>query len=178
MIRRAFLFLLSRFEAEVIGQEECPLMVRWTIADLKFTKLLVHYFPPNVSDRDPHDHPRSFVTLVLHGRYFDTSWEDYGGERVPTIECVETGAVRYRSATHLHIVETDDLGCWTIVVMGPLVREWGFMRLGTGRWWPWGKYIQRFGGVIRCDAPPDTMGVEPEAGDPDHRHHKRTEPPG
>lgn len=146
------------------------MMLRWEFLDLKVMKAMVHYFPAEVSDRDPHDHPRSFVTLVLRGNYRDESWET--GDETHTAsgiplppphgERLSAGAVKYRSAKHMHIVETDRVGCWTLVIMGPLVREWGFRRLDTGGWWPWGKYIQRFGGVVRCDAEPDTMNVPVE----------------
>jgi hypothetical protein len=154
-------------EVEVIGQEACPMMLRWEFLSTRFLKAMVHYFPAEVSDRDPHDHPRPFVTFVLRGNYRDESWERISGGTEPdeaqigrmVKERVHAGAVRYRPASHLHIVETDGVGCWTLVVMGPIVREWGFVRLSTGLWWEWGRYIQRFGGVARCDAPPDKMGV-------------------
>jgi hypothetical protein len=172
--RRALVALLDRHVGrEVIGQDECPLMLRWTFFDWG-VKAMVHYFPAEVSDRDPHDHPRSFVTLVLRGDYRDESWDEPGFEArqssphfIPTFdklrkrERLRAGAIRYRPAEYMHIVETDLKGCWTLVVMGPLVREWGFRRLDSGKWWPWGKYIQRFGGVTRCDAPADTMGQLP-----------------
>jgi hypothetical protein len=153
-------------KCEVIGQEACPLMLRWTFLDWGFLKAMIHYFPAEISDRDPHDHPRPFVTFVLRGNYRDESWKPgdethtASGIELPPPHCerVSAGAIKYRSAKHLHIVETDVLGCWTLVVMGPIVREWGFVRL-SGKWWDWGKYIQRFGGVTRCDAPPDKMGI-------------------
>lgn len=182
-LRRALLAGLDLlWKREVIGQEECPLMLRWTLADLGGLKLLVHHFPPEISDRDPHDHPRPFVTFVLRGRYRDESWHQLSGELeekhglrlgegivppegIRRVEHVRAGAVKYRAAEHMHIVETDEVGCWTLVVMGPLKREWGFMRLESGSWWPWGKYVERFGGVIRCEAEPDRMGVtETESG--------------
>lgn len=168
-LRRALRLTLERFvECEVIGQEVCPLMLRWTFLDRGFVRAMVHYFPAEVSDRDPHDHPRPFLTLVLRGNYRDESWERISGGTEPdeaqigrmVKERLHAGAFRYRSANHLHIVETDEVGCWTLVVMGPVVREWGFVRLTTNSWWPWGKYVQKFGGVVRCDAPPDTMHAD------------------
>lgn len=158
--RRGCVALLNRLiDVEVIGQEACPLMMVWEFTSNPLFKARMHYFPPEVTDRDPHDHPRSFVTFVLRGSYVDTSW-DPATHDLSTIELVEAGQLIYRPASHLHIVETQEKGCWTFVIMGPIIREWGFMRLTSAEWWPWGKYIQRFGGVIRCDAPPDKMGVE------------------
>lgn len=157
-LRGALRAALDRLvEVEVIGQEECPLMMRWTFLDVGVLRAMIHFFPAEVSDRDPHDHPRSFVTFVLRGNYRDESW--CHPECCKRCERVGAGAIRYRAAEHMHIVETDAVGCWTLVLMGPLKREWGFMRIGSREWWPWGKYIQRFGGVTRCESPPDMMGL-------------------
>jgi hypothetical protein len=144
---------------EVIGQLECPLLHRWTLLSCRAGKLLVHHFLPTVRDRDPHDHPRPFLTLVLRGGYDDIAlcrWCQ--GRRVMgCLECGETGyitdrlrapAIRYRAADHAHITVAGPRGAWTLVVMGPLVRAWGFLR--DGRWWSWRAYEGRYGGSFRC----------------------------
>lgn len=154
--------LEQRVPVEIIGQEECPMFLRWEFLKLgkaPFLKAMVHYFPAETTDRDPHDHPRSFITFVLRGRYIDTSWEKVelpDQEYMQTIELVEAGQVIYRPARHTHIVETAEVGCWTIVVMGPEIREWGFLRISASkytshRWMPWKKYVDRYGGTVRCD---------------------------
>jgi hypothetical protein len=152
------------FVTETIGQEECPMMLRWSIwlpgpKKTPWFKVLIHYFPPNVSDRDPHDHPRSFLTLILRGGYLNTEWVkfdpplDLGNgesqEWVPEMEWVGAGAIRFRRADHTHIVETTESGAWTLVIMGPERRPWGFLR--GNNWLPWKKYVDQFGGVVRCD---------------------------
>lgn len=160
--RRFFKRVLNLLiEPEFIGQKECPLMVRWTLFDIGILKAMIHYFPPEATDPDPHDHPRSFVTLLLRGAYMDKSWEQVSwkdrqeaGYHIPvngvlTHDFLTTGSFRYRPAEHTHITETGSQGAWSIVVMGRLVRPWGFMR--QGRWWPWKKYVEKFDGPIRCD---------------------------
>lgn len=143
---------------ETIGHEDCPLMLRWTFFERFGFKAMVHYFPPNVEDKDPHDHPRSFLTIVLWGAYQDVHWESYTplmkerGELGPMPEWVRAPAVRFRSAEYMHIVETGHEGAWTIVMMGPMSRPWGFLRLdGDKKWWPWERYVEKFGGTVRCD---------------------------
>lgn len=143
---------------EVIGAAECPLMLRWTLFN-RWLKLLVHYFPPEVTDSDPHDHPRSFLTFILKGGYYNTEWVkmdpplDLGNgetqDYLEEIEYISRGALIYRPANHMHIVETGGLGCWSIVVMGPISRPWGFLR--SGRWIPWKRYVDMYGGTIRCE---------------------------
>lgn len=156
MLRRAARVILERlWITEYIGQEECPLMRRWTLFKFPFGlgKLMVHHFPPNVTDRDPHDHPSPFVTLILKGGYFniesvkiDLPEQEYMDE----IEWLGRGALRYRSADHMHITETNDLGTWTLVLMGPKTRPvWGFLK--DGEWMEWIPYVEKFGGVVRCD---------------------------
>jgi len=180
MIRRALRILLERFwVTEVIGQEACPLMRRWTIVKFPFGlgKLLVHHFPPNVSDRDPHDHPSPFISLIVKGGYLNTEWAKIdlpGQEFMLNIEWLGRGRLVFRSAKHMHITETGDRGAWTVVLMGPKTgRDWGFLRIADGSWWEWKKYVERFGGVVRCDAEPDFMGQEKE---PIYRTYKGTHP--
>lgn len=58
-------------DTEVIGPPECPLMHRWTLASRFGRKVILHHFLPNATDAVPHDHPASFVTIVLRGGYDD-----------------------------------------------------------------------------------------------------------
>lgn len=127
---------------EIIGVLECPLMFRWTVFDFGKIKGMLHYFLPTQRDRDFHDHPRSFVTFILRGGYDDIQLDG-------TIDCVRAPTVRQRHAEHAHITVAGAKGCWTFVIMGPKVREWGFFRLG--RWWPWKKYEDEFGMSFRCE---------------------------
>jgi hypothetical protein len=68
-----------------------------------------------------HDHPWSFVAVILKGGYI---------ERVPLSG--ETwrgpGSILYRPAEFAHNVATrGDAVCWSIVVTGKKTREWGFV---------------------------------------------------
>lgn len=157
--------LLAKFrllpKAELIGAPDCPLLFRWTLYDdtkwyfiplaktlpwLFDWKLMVHFFVPYAEDTDPHDHPRSFATLVIKGGYLDI----VDGK----VERMERGRFRFRRSTHAHITAASSAGAWTIVVMGPLERPWGFIK--NGRWWPWKKYEKEFGLSFRCDTGPDS----------------------
>lgn len=127
---------------ETIGEPDCPLFFRWTLINLGFAKVLWHAWVPGSTDLDPHDHPRSFVTVVLRGGYDDV---DADGN----VDVMRAPAVRYRPADHAHTTRTHDKGAWTLVFMGPVRREWGFIR--GGRWWSARSYLDRFGGSFRCD---------------------------
>jgi hypothetical protein len=56
---------------EIIGPPECPIMLRRTLLSTRWLKLLWHRFMPGASDEAHHDHPRSFITVVLRGGYDD-----------------------------------------------------------------------------------------------------------
>lgn len=134
-------------------------MFRWTMLDFGFVKLLQHRFQPLAYDKDPHDHPRSFLTLVVRGGYDDVqpcSCDAHARDRAAMLACsatkidqVRAPAIRFRRAEHAHITTGGPKGALTFVVMGPLRREWGFWR--DGRLWPWREYERRFGINFRCD---------------------------
>lgn len=144
---------------EVIGDPACPILYRWTLVgghkpgearevsgepkpEQRF-KVFLHHFLPRSADRDPHDHPRPFVTLVLRGAY-----TDYAGVRGEP-DKMTPGKIRYRPALHTHRTITGERGCWTLVLVGPLKREWGFHK--DGAWWPWELYHKTFGHGMRCE---------------------------
>lgn len=163
-------------EREVIGPPDCPIMHRWELwgggpvgkrpATARM-KLMVHHFLPNADDRDVHDHPRPFWTFVLRGSYDDMKPcerpgcdgdgfmlpDDWAcpvcrGAGVVVNERMRPGKLRRRAATHRHRTKVGPKGCWTLVLMGPLRRDWGFWRRGT--WWFWKDYEAEFGFAMRC----------------------------
>lgn len=154
----------GRFKREVIGPTDCPIMIRWTLLSTRWGKLMLHHFLPNADDRATHDHPSPFVTLVLRGGYDDlVPCEPCDGDGWlfpddPCMDCMargevvgdrmRPGMVRYRRAEYAHRTRVLPSGAWTIVLMGPKQREWGFFK--EGRWWPWREHERRFGYGMRC----------------------------
>lgn len=126
-------------------------MVRWEIVNFgpRIGKLMVHHFPPGVSDLHPHDHPSAFWTLVLKGSYDDLVPDDpWNGERLVVGDHMKAGMFRRRPARHMHITRIGPEGAWTLCWMGPKERPWGFL---TNRaWYPWQEYVRAFGFGERC----------------------------
>lgn len=132
-------------------------------------KLLLHWFPGRMDDRDVHDHPRAFWTVVLWGWYWDvTPCPRCGGSGAgtyPSTKCwpcggsgemrelMHTGRIAHRNATHRHRTEAGSRGALTVVGMGPIVRRWGFWRDSV--WWPWKEYRRAFGHGTVCDKDAD-----------------------
>lgn len=67
-----------------------------------------------------HDHPFDFTSLILAGGYV---------EHRPGMEprTCRPGSVVRRRAEDLHALELIGKSAWTIVVTGPIRRDWGFM---------------------------------------------------
>ena len=123
--------------AETLGRGECPYLKRWRFQTPWFSVRLHHFYRSD-DKRAFHDHPFSFVTVVLHGAYYD--WSDSG------IEHMKPGMFRHRPATHKHSVVVDygdggepgskygrENGVWTIIFTGPMIRKWGFWVNGKFR---------------------------------------------
>ncbi len=155
---------------EVIGPTDCPLLHRWTLlpwgshghSDWPL-KVMVHHFLAQADDRVVHDHPRGFWTLVLKGCYDDMApcsrcrgtgrardvlCYACDGKGVVLNERMRAGMLRHRPASHRHRTRVSDQGCWTIVLMGPVRRRWGFWR--GGEWWFWREHERQFGFGMRC----------------------------
>lgn len=111
-------------------------MRRWVV-QTPVGGLRLHHFFRGDDDREPHDHPWGFVTLVLAGGYVDVS--------VMGADVLRRGSVRYRPARHAHRVET--AGCWTLVLSGPITRAWGFW--AAEGWTPW-KEFHALNGYPAC----------------------------
>lgn len=106
-----------------MGRAECPYAERWTL-ETPFGSLRLHHWLTGDDPRALHDHPWSFVTIILSGGYADVT--EHGRERMGP------GRVRFRPAGHRHTVEVGKGGCWSLVITGPHTRFWGFWR--KGRW--------------------------------------------
>jgi len=88
-------------------------------------KVYVHKFLRSDEDRALHDHPWEFWSVMLRGTYIEVT------EDARTVRSVRKHPVVHRPATWRHRVELVGHGvaeqpCWTLIVTGPKVREWGF----------------------------------------------------
>lgn len=154
------------------GGPGCPIFYRWEILTLRGWKLMVHRFLPYAEDVDHHDHPASFLTLVLRGRYWDETPCPYDcthetsmgslaealrqrGETCPGCggggvlwEEISAPTIRWRRGEYKHRTVTTEEGAWTVVLMMPKRRAWGFWR--ERGWLPWDQYVERYGAAITC----------------------------
>lgn len=131
--------LLSGRPHQVVRNSRGVYLHRWyLLPHNRFHNLYLHRFTASDEDRALHDHPWSFVAIVLVGRYREVTESGTVRRRA--------GGIARRAAAHRHRVELfrDESGrempCWTVVLTGRNERPWGFWcpRAGAGnRFVPW-----------------------------------------
>jgi hypothetical protein len=102
-------------------------LLRWYVLPRNpWLNVYLHKFLHDDEDRALHDHPWWFISIMLKGAY---------GEVIPPpkgFEFRRAPSWAFRSAIHQHrvVLQRDDDGkpkpCWTLVITGRVVRNWGF----------------------------------------------------
>lgn len=71
------------------------------------------------------------------------------GDGVIVNDRLRFGSFRYRPAEHTHRTRSGRFGAWTLVLMLPKSRSWGFWR--DGKWWGAAEYEDEYGPAMRCE---------------------------
>jgi hypothetical protein len=131
---------------EINGNGLCPTyLYRWTL--LKVGNLFSVYLHKFVGDDwslDLHDHPKRFWSIGLRGEYTELTPHCWIlGIPRGCMMAQKWRAPWFRTfpADHVHRLTgpTPEHPCWTLVIVGPATRPWGFWRAGA--WIPWRKYV-------------------------------------
>ncbi len=126
---------------EINGRGVCPAyLYRWTLLRVgKAFAIYLHKFVGDDWSLDLHDNPKRFWSIGLRGRYTEWTLTD-GVLRQPHVW--RAPWFRTFSADHTHRLTgpTTEHPCWTVVIVGKPVREWGFWRGVT--WIPWRTYVR------------------------------------
>lgn len=114
-----------------------PLLVRYIVAKCPWFGLCIHKLCRSDYDRALHDHPWAFISLVLWGGYGEEHHEITWGNDVHFTGHRGVGSIAYRPATWRHrVLIQEGKPAWTLVLMGPRVRRWGF--------WIMNDYLKKF----------------------------------
>lgn len=120
---------------EINGGNTCPTyLYRWTILRVGSIAVYLHKFVGEDWSIDKHDHPKRFWSIGLRGWYYEDTPMGVAKWSAPWF--------RTFPATHVHRLfgPTSERPCWTLVITGPAVREWGFWQFG--RFIPWREYVR------------------------------------
>ena len=122
LLARLRSFLPPREEIN-IGRRVPTFLYRWEIVSILGGQLRVylHKFVGSDGTVDLHDHPKRFWSIGLRGWYREHLAD--GTTRVYRAPWIRTFPAEHRHRTSGPTPQTP---CWTLVVVGQPVREWGF----------------------------------------------------
>jgi hypothetical protein len=110
----------------------------WFMPEIFGERARIHCTKRSDHDRDLHDHPWHFVSLILAGGYTEFIEVPGSGGMVDSRR-YRPGDMLFRHAAHRHRLEVSDgQECWSIVFTSPNVREWGFWT--EAGFVPWQQY--------------------------------------
>lgn len=124
-------WLLRRLKSKDIGGDGGIFFRRYTLLKTKRCAIYLHEFFRGDLDRCLHDHPWSFVSVVLKGGYWEVM-QDGWHWRPP-------GSILFRPAETRHRIVLSSAApkTWSLVVVGRVQRAWGFYTLnGWQKWRP------------------------------------------
>lgn len=112
--------------------------------------LYLHQFLRDDDDRALHDHPSWSASLILDGRYIEHTIAAGG---IHQRRIYRAGSLRCMAMHHAHRIALcrdrrwiagsglvqEPMPCWTLFLMGPTVRNWGFHCPQRG-WVPWQRF--------------------------------------
>lgn len=117
-----------------------PYLVRYYIFKSKVLSIYIHKIIRSDNTQDYHDHPWPFAHVVLEGGYSEETPGRCDRKTRP-------GSIAFRRSSFSHRLELykdasgNDIETWTLVFIGPKIREWGFIGRLTGCWVGWEKYV-------------------------------------
>lgn len=119
-------------------------MRRWILVH-PFGTVRLHHILRGDADPDPHDHPWSFVSIILRGSYTEELWMPDGDDRgVVRERTPRRWWPRFVRAEQLHRLRLT-APVWTLVFSGRRVRSWGFAT--PDGWVGWREYTSRKPGL-------------------------------
>lgn len=116
---------------------ETPFLTRYTLARFgRFGKLCLHVFHRSDMGDVAHDHPWSFVSLILWGGYWEHTPDGKRRRKIP-------GMILVRPATWVHWTENCGKVCISLLWMSDYHREWGFYT--PDGWVHWREFFKQEG---------------------------------
>lgn len=102
---------------------------RLRILQTPYFALYLHFIYQSDKDRDPHDHPFMFRSLIVRGGYQERVWATHADGSIAPIGVTKIWPRWTLHKTPLHVAHMIDY-LWpntvTLVFCGPKVKDWGF----------------------------------------------------
>jgi hypothetical protein len=100
--------------------------------------LYIHRFHRSDVDREAHNHPWAWaLSFIIAGGYREE--RRYGNEmRTREVKPLSFNFIR---STDFHRVDLIEHDAWTLFLVGPKTKTWGFWDRNTGRYTPWREFL-------------------------------------
>jgi hypothetical protein len=127
------------------------LLTRYHIFDNRWFGVYLHRLNQSDEERAPHDHPWSFISVLLTGGYTEVTpvFCSVNGGCTPAEDkrWYHQLSVLFRPAEYIHRLELTK-PTWTLVLRGPERRTWGFWVVNptnmTREWMDHREYGEKF----------------------------------
>ena len=108
-----------------VRKHAAPYLDRLCLVQTPLFGVYLHRIHQGDADRDPHDHPWWFVSLVLSGGYVEDIYEDPRYVVVPSRDRRRgRWSVGFMRRGHAHQITKVWGVLWTLVLVGPRGRSW------------------------------------------------------
>lgn len=122
---RSWALFSRREEIPDSSQPDRVYLRRWRIVQTPLFALYLHQIFVADGDREPHNHPFNFTSLVLKGGY--SEWvQDLHGDVGATLFHKQWSFHRMTMEAYHRIIKLVDVPTWTLVFIGKRHPEWGF----------------------------------------------------
>jgi hypothetical protein len=119
----------------VIRVEGRPYLTRWILFRTTWFSVYLHHFHASDQRAEFHNHPWKWAfSLILAGGYTEERVE--WPETPITVDTFLPWDINRLDEYTFHRVDLLDeyRGCWSLFVMGPRIKKWGFLDRATGRY--------------------------------------------
>lgn len=101
---------------------------RYRILETPWFNIYLHYIAKSDEDRDPHNHPWSFRSLILRGGYAEWIWEGDETKLLVDRRVYRPGSVAVSLSQKLYHKIVLDKPTWTLVLTGRRhEKPWGYL---------------------------------------------------
>lgn len=120
----------------------------WLVKNFLGCSVRIHGIHTPDLDRAMHDHPWSFISLVLSGAYIERvphrqntiNFDEAHDDEEPWYENYrDAGSIAFRGFWHRHTIKLvttwDELPVWTLFITFPKRQSWGFFTPAGKVWW-------------------------------------------
>ena len=123
---------------------------RWTLAKFpRKVRMYLHRYLNSDWTRDPHDHPKPFLSIGLWGSYWEEEYTPVYADGevhhfIKTLRRYTAPWIRWFPAHYVHRIRLipGRRRAITLCITGPESRDWGFWK--GAKWYRWDVYLREF----------------------------------